>query len=358
MVHIKSIPIPSFDGSPWDDFPIATFAPAPRDAILPDGFFSTVNAPTFFKLAERGWVLPEKPRMDSVAVLEDGLVVIKERRFIRKGELVAMHQCEDGSRGIKVFGNELFNTLATDAETAAMPFMASEVSRERPVDYGMVAELLMENKLHGGKTMWVVGPAVVHAGAHHDFCKLMERGLVDILSIGNATAVHDIEYALYGTALGAGETEGDHSSHMRAINEVHKAGSISKLVETGLLTSGIMHACVTHGTDVIIAGSIRDDGPLPETITSVLSSQEAIRAAAQQTTLVVILATLLHGIATGNIFPTYYVRSGRIYALPFITVDADEFAVTKLKDRGTGQAIGVVGNARDFLAILASKFEK
>ncbi|OGD61179.1 hypothetical protein A3A71_01110 [Candidatus Berkelbacteria bacterium RIFCSPLOWO2_01_FULL_50_28] len=358
MVHIKSVPIPSFVGSPWSQFPPATFEAAPAPGVLPEGFFSTVNAPTFFKLGNYHWVLPEAPRMDAVAILDRGQVVIKERRFVRGGELVAMHQVEDGSQGIKVFGNELFDAERSASETAAMPFMTAGVSRERPVDYSILAELLMENKLYGGKAMWVVGPAVVHAGAHRDFCTIIDRGLVDILSIGNATAVHDIESALYGTALGAGEAEGDHSSHMRAINEVHKAGSVSALVDSGRLTGGIMHACITRTIPTIIAGSIRDDGPLPETITSVLESQEAIRTAAQRTTLVVILATVLHGIATGNIFPTYYVRDDRIFSLPFITVDMDEFAVTKLKDRGTGQAIGVVGNARDFLAILAGKFEK
>lgn len=350
--------MPDFSGEPWSRYPIATFRPAPADQVLPDGFYSSVNAPTFFKLDDNRWVLPEQPRMDAVAIREGDRIIVRERRFVRRGDLLAMHQSEDGSHGIKVFGNELFATVArSDQHASAMPFMASEVSRERPMSYRSLAELLLENRTIGGKTMWVIGPALVHAGGHRDVEWIVEHGFVDILSTGNALAVHDIERALYGTALGAGNSEGDHSSHMRAINEVYKAGSVTRLVEQGTLTRGIMHACVRKNIPVIIAGSIRDDGPLPETIVSILEAQEAIRAAAQTTTLVFVLATVLHGIATGNIFPTYWVRDERIYSLPLIAVDMDEFAVMKLKDRGTGQAIGCVGNARDVLRLIVNELK-
>jgi hypothetical protein len=174
---------------------------------------------------------------------------------------------------------------------------------------------------------------------------------------GNAVAVHDIEQALLGTTLGMDRSgrpmPGGHAFHMRAINRVARAGSIRAAVEQGVLTDGIMHACVTHDVPFILAGSIRDDGPLPDTVTNVVQAQEMMRQHASRTTMTIMIATALHSIAFGNMLPAYHVgEDGAVRPISTIAVDSSEFVVSKLKDRGTHQAFGVITNAQDFLHVL------
>src|SRR5690606_11627853 len=174
---------------------------------------------------------------------------------------------------------------------------------------------------------------------------------------GNAVAVHDIEQALTGTTLGMDSSgrpvSGGHSNHMRAINTIAAAGSIAAAVEAGVLRDGIMHACVVHGVPFILAGSIRDDGPLPDTITDVIRAQELMREHAQRATMAIMIATALHSIAFGNMLPAYVVEAdGSLRPLTTVAVDSSEFVINKLKDRGTHQAFGVITNAQDFLHVL------
>jgi lysine-ketoglutarate reductase/saccharopine dehydrogenase-like protein (TIGR00300 family) len=241
--------------------------------------------------------------------------------------------------------------------------MASEVSREKPIDYVTMAKLLITQRDQRGYTVWVTGPALVHSRARGDMSWFIANGFVGVLLAGNAVAVHDIEASIYGTTLGMTRTgeikQGGHGLHMRAINMVRAAGSIAAAVEQGLIKDGIMHACVTSKVPFVLTGSIRDDGPLPDVITDMLQAQNAMRAHTMKATMAVLVATALHAIATGNMLPAFVMEpGGGLRELPTICVDSSEFVVSKLKDRGSHQAFGVVTNAQDFMHILRLYVER
>ncbi|PYO66232.1 MAG: hypothetical protein DMD71_09130, partial [Gemmatimonadetes bacterium] len=256
---------PNFDAPPLSQAPEARFDPAPADGVLPDGFFSTSNLPTYVKVSG-AWRRPRLPRMDCAIVqYPTGDLVTAEPRKVRKGDKIAVATAEDGSEGVFVHTEGFLGGRHSANE---FRFMQTEVSRERPVDYAVLAELLGEEKERGGRIVWVVGPALVHARAREDMVWFIEHGYVGALLGGNAVAVHDLEAAIFGTTLGmssSGEgVEGGHALHMRAINAVRRAGSIDAAVRGGLVKGGIMHALVRRGIRYVLAGSIRDDGPLPE----------------------------------------------------------------------------------------------
>ena len=352
---------PDFDREELRDAPDARFEPAPADGVVPTGFFSSTNLPTYVKV-DGEWRLPETPRMDAALVREpDGRVRALEFRYVREGQPVAMGEAEDGSQGI--FVDAVGLVAAAETEKGEFQFMASEVSREKPVDYTRIADLLVRERERGGHVAWVLGPAVVHSRGRDVITWFIQNGFVDVLLGGNALAVHDIESALMGTTLGMDERgrprRGGHSFHMRAINQIAGAGSIEAAVEQGLLTDGIMHAAVTHDVPYVLAASIRDDGPLPVTITSAIEAQERMREHAVRTTMVIMVATALHSIAFGNMLPAYYTDDdGDIHPLTTIAVDSSEFVVNKLKDRGTHQAFGIITNAQDFLQVLRGYVER
>ena len=241
--------------------------------------------------------------------------------------------------------------------------MSSLVSREKPIDYGLMAEILIDERNRGGYPIWVTGPALVHARARSDMVWFIENGFVGALLAGNAVAVHDIEASIYGTTLGMTQTgvasPGGHGLHMRAINKVRAAGSIASAVESGIVKNGIMHALVTRKIPFVLTGSIRDDGPLPEVITDALAAQDAMKAHTTKATMAILVATALHAIATGNMLPAFVTEAdGTLRELPTICVDSSEFVVSKLKDRGTHQAFGVVTNAQDFMHIFRLYVER
>ena len=335
--------------------PDAIFVAAPADGVLPDDFFSTSNLPTYVRV-NGAWRLPALPRMDSAIVkLDDGSLRTTEARYVRAGQLVATGYAEDGSEGIYVNATG-FHTH-DEAEGDEFQFMSSAVSREKPVDYANIAELMRAERERGGHIVWVVGPAVLHSRGRDVITWFIENGYVDALLGGNAVGVHDIEQALLGTTLGMDRSgrpvQGGHAFHMRAINRIARAGSIRAAVEQGVLTEGIMHACVKHDVPFILAGSIRDDGPLPDTVTDVIRAQELMREHAVRATMTIMVATALHSIAFGNMLPAYVDREGEDpRPLTTIAVDSSEFVVSKLKDRGTHQAFGVITNAQDFLHVL------
>jgi lysine-ketoglutarate reductase/saccharopine dehydrogenase-like protein (TIGR00300 family) len=345
---------PDFDSPPLLDAPDATFVPAPSDGVLPDDFFSTTNLPTWVRMDGR-WRLPRTPRMDSAIILEaDGDPRVLEGRYVRAGQPVAVGDAEDGSQGIFVHATGL---LASAATTGEFQFMSSQVSREKPVDYAEMARLLHEERERHGHIVWVVGPAVLHSRGRDIISWFIRNGFVHALLGGNAIAVHDIEQALMGTTLGMDRSGrpvgGGHAYHMRAINRIAAAGSIRNAVQQGILTEGIMHDCVRHDVPFVLAGSIRDDGPLPDTITDTVRAQEIMRAHAQKTTMTIMIATALHAIAFGNMLPAYAGDdAASIRPIATIAVDSSEFVVSKLKDRGTHQAFGVITNAQDFLHVL------
>ncbi|MEP6472970.1 MAG: hypothetical protein ABJC74_04575, partial [Gemmatimonadota bacterium] len=226
-----------------------------------------------------------------------------------------------------------------------------------------LAAKLVEEKTRGGYLVWVAGPALVHSRARSDFEWFINQGYVQAVLAGNAVAVHDIEAAIFGTTLGMTNTgqptDGGHGLHMRAINKVRALGSIDKAVESGLIKSGIMHALVTRKVPFVLAGSIRDDGPLPGVFSHSLEAQDAMREHAVKATGALLVASALHAIAVGNMLPAYHTNFGGVPTpLMTICVDQTEFVVNKLKDRGTHQAYGVVTNAQDFMHVLRFYVEK
>jgi lysine-ketoglutarate reductase/saccharopine dehydrogenase-like protein (TIGR00300 family) len=352
---------PNFEAPPLAHAPEARFEAAPADGVLPDGFFSTTNLPTYLKVGG-AWRRPRWPRMDCVVALRPtGELVATEPRKVKKGTKVAVGGAEDGSEGIVVH-TEGF--LAGRHSANEFRFMQTEVSRERPVDYAVLAQLLGEEKELSGKIVWVIGPALVHARAREDMVWFIEQGYVGALLGGNAVAVHDLEAAIFGTSLGVSssgeEVAGGHSLHMRAINAIRRAGSIAAAVQGGLVTGGIMHALVTHKVPYVLAGSIRDDGPLPEVLSDTLAAQDAMREITVQATFAVFVATALHAIAVGNMLPAFVdaATPDGVRPLTTICVDQTEFVVNKLRDRGTHQAYGVVTNAQDFMHVLRFYVER
>jgi len=311
--------------------------PAPRNGVFPEEFYATSNLETSIYLGGR-WVPVRNPEMDS------GIRVSKGRRSartvkmarVKKGNLIVT-----GHRGVRVVPAESKRT-PEDFE-----FMTSEVSTEKPkgVLIASVARLLREQRTAGRPILWVCGPAVVHSGGAPLLERLVHAGYVQVLFAGNALAAHDIERALMGTSLGVSVREGaitsaGHENHLHAINTIRRLGGIRQAVREGVLREGIMHACVTQGVDVVLAGSIRDDGPLPEVITDVARAQDEMRRRCRGVKLAVMVATLLHSVATGNMLPA----STRV-----VCVDIHESAVTKLMDRGTFQTIGIVTDVQPFL---------
>lgn len=345
---------PNFSALGLESAPDCIFEPAPKVATLPDGFSSTTNFPTYVKI-NGVWRLPKKPRMDSHLVYDPNTdsLEIKEFRLIQKGDLVAVAQHEDGSDGVFVWTKGFQQEEVIEEE--AFSFMNSDVSREKPVDYGAILQAFKDNR--DGYIIWVIGPALVHARGREAMEWLIRNGYAHCVLAGNAVAVHDIEAALYGSTLGmkadgTGAAAG-HACHMRAINEVKKSGSINNLVNSGKIQSGIMRALVQEDVPFVLAGSIRDDGPLPDTITDALDAQAEMRKHTNQATMVVMVATALHSIAVGNMLSTYHqAENGTIREITTICVDQTEFVVSKLKDRGTHQAFGVVTNAQDFMRLI------
>jgi lysine-ketoglutarate reductase/saccharopine dehydrogenase-like protein (TIGR00300 family) len=344
---------PDFTEARFADAPDARFVPAPADGVLPDDFFATSNLPIYVK-CDGVWRLPRVPRMDGVIVQEPNGLRVVEGRYVRADQPVAVGYAEDGSEGIFV---NFTGFTGAPMETGEFQFMSSAVSREKPVDYALMADMLRSEKQRGGHIVWVVGPAVLHSRGRDVITWFIENGYVGALLGGNAVAVHDIEQALLGTTLGMDRTgrpvSGGHSFHMRAINRIARAGSIRDAVRQGVLTQGIMHACVTHDVPFVLAGSIRDDGPLPDTINDVVRAQELMREHATRATMTIMIATALHSIAFGNMLPAYVVEDdSTLRPLTTIAVDTSEFVVGKLKDRGTHHAFGVITNAQDFLHVL------
>lgn len=354
---------PDFSLARLRQAPNAKWAAAPANGVLPPDFFSTTNLPTYLKV-DGEWRLPSQPRMDGAVVLDDGGGLrVHEGRYIRAGDRVAIGRAEDGSEGIYVHASGFLDERG-EGPAGEFKFMSSEVSREKPTDYEQIARMLLSERERGGHIVWVVGPAVLHSRGRDNLAWFIANGFVNVLFGGNAIAVHDIEAAVMGTTLGMNSRgvplKGGHAFHMRAINRVREAGSIPNAVAQGLISGGVMHALVNHGVPYILAGSIRDDGPLPDTITDIIAAQEAMKEHTTRATAVMMIATALHSIAAGNMLPSYVhdEATGEIRPLATVCVDSSEFVVSKLKDRGTHQAFGVITNAQDFLHVLRHYVEE
>jgi lysine-ketoglutarate reductase/saccharopine dehydrogenase-like protein (TIGR00300 family) len=322
----------------------ATLKPALRDRCVPEDFYSTTNHRTYVRV--RGeWREVEQQRMDGILVVDGTRVGCRKLRDVRGGEQVVC-----GVEGIRV--QPEFKTR----DRHGFAFMASEVSTERRVEISTakLAAMLREVKSRGGRIGVVAGPVVVHTGGVPYLSGMIRQGYVDVLLSGNALAVHDIEHAMFRTSLGVSLETGisvsdGHKNHMRAINAIYHAGGIRAAVEAGTLVSGIMYECVRKNVPFVLAGSIRDDGPLPETMMDLIAAQEAYAGAVRDVEMILMLGTMLHSIGVGNMIPSW---------ITTVCVDINASTVTKLSDRGSAQAIGIVTDVGLFLSLLSRELDK
>ena len=319
--------------------------PAPKDMVMPDDFYSTTNNHTevFYKAK---WVKVENMMMDKCVVVKSNRAFCTPIRQVKKGDTIVV-----GERGIRVTPPE-----RPREGINLFQFMGSGSSSERPTQHiaRKVAQDIYKTKKQGGKIVLVGGPAIVHTGASDSIATLIKFGFIDAVLAGNALAVHDIEYSTLGTSLGMNVRDGTlairgHRNHMQAINSVFKAGSISKMVQKRLLTKGIMYECVRKNVPFVLAGSLRDDGPLPDVLTDMTIAQRKYKEVLKDAKMVIMIATMLHSIATGNMLPA---------DVKVIVVDINQPTVTKLMDRGTWQALGIVTDVGAFLPLVTQEIQK
>jgi lysine-ketoglutarate reductase/saccharopine dehydrogenase-like protein (TIGR00300 family) len=318
----------------------ALVRPAEKDRCVPDDFYSTTNHRTHVRVRGR-WIEVEKQRMDAVIVVSGDRAECRKLRDVRAGEPVVC-----GHEGIRV------TPEFKERDRLGFAFMSNDVSSERRVEGSVarIAQMMRDVKKAGGRIAVVAGPVVVHTGGVEHFSELIRLGYVDVVLAGNALAVHDVEFALSGTSLGidllaGAPVEQGHRNHMAAINTINRAGSIRDAVDAGVLKSGVMYECVKHGVEYVLAGSIRDDGPVPDTLMDLIEAQEKYALALSNNVhLVLMLSSMLHSIGVGNMLPSW---------VRVVCVDINPAVVTKLSDRGSQQTVGVVTDVGLFLHRLA-----
>jgi lysine-ketoglutarate reductase/saccharopine dehydrogenase-like protein (TIGR00300 family) len=323
----------------------AVFVNADLDGAFPDGFYSTTNQRTEVRVRGR-WIPVDDQEMDC------GILVDESAESAR---CVAMCRVERGQRIVVGHRGVRVSPLERERDSSEFEFMASSVSSEKPkaATVRRIGSEMKATRAAGGKILLVAGPALIHTGSVEYISRMIREGFIHVLFAGNALAAHDIEYALFGTSLGVYVDRGTaaekgHEHHLRAINTIRRLGGIRPAVESGVLRSGIMYECIRHNVDFVLAGSIRDDGPLPDVITDVLVAQDRMRAALGGVKFCLMIATTLHSIATGNLLPAW-VRT--------VCVDINPATVTKLADRGTFQSIGVVTDVEPFLRALGQELD-
>jgi lysine-ketoglutarate reductase/saccharopine dehydrogenase-like protein (TIGR00300 family) len=312
-----------------------------KDKCAPLDFYSTTNHRTQVRLGGQ-WLEVGQQRMDAMVVVENGAAYCRKLRDLKAGDKVVT-----GMRGIRVIPD------AKDRDRLSFSFMSNEVSSERQVETAVAQTVgIMKAVREAGKKIVVVsGPVVVHTGGTRPLCDLIRTGWVDALLAGNALAVHDIEAALLGTSLGIRQSDGrqeehGHRNHMRAINAIYHAGSIPEAVGKGALKSGVMYECVRANVPFVLAGSLRDDGPLPDTVTDMNVAQNLYTRHLEKAGLVLCLSSMLHSIATGNMLPSW---------VKMVCVDINPAVATKVSDRGSSQTVGVVTDVGLFLDLLSRK---
>lgn len=316
-----------------------TLVPSPKDKVAPEGFYSTSHHVTHIYYKGE-WKLVKEIEMDCLIVVDGEDISCKPIADIKEGDLIVV-----GRDGVKITPPQ-----RSRGKQGVFEFMNSDVSSEKPMMsiINDVASEIKNIKANGGKIALVGGPAIVHTGSAGIVAQLIKDGMIDVIFAGNALATHDIECDQFGTSLGVCVKTGEviahgHTHHMRAINRINKSGSIREAVEDGTLKSGIMYECIKNDVPFVLAGSIRDDGPLPDVITDTAESQKLMRKYAQEVDMVIMISTMLHSIATGNLLPSR-VKS--------ICVDINPSTVTKLADRGSAQVVGIVTDVGAFLPVL------
>jgi lysine-ketoglutarate reductase/saccharopine dehydrogenase-like protein (TIGR00300 family) len=321
------------------------YKPAPANGVLPEDFYSSTHLPTQVRLNGR-WVDVKNTEMDLVIVVSPAYSEAKmiPSSAVVQGELVVV-----GHDGIRILPPQ------RSREREVFSFMGSNVSSEHPKRLVIeeIAKQMREIRSHGGKILIVAGPAIVHSGAGPQLAKLIRDGYVQVLFGGNAIATHDVESILFGTSLGVALKDGravpgGHRNHMAAINAVRSAGSLREAVESGVIGQGIMYECIKNNVDLVLAGSVRDDGPMPDVITDTAKAQVRMRSALVGVEMVLMIATMLHSIATGNMLKA---------SVKVVAVDINPAVVTKLADRGTFQALGLVTDAELFVRELSSAID-
>ncbi len=320
--------------------------PAPADAVFPEAFYSTTNMDTFVRFNGR-WIPVQWSEMDCGVLLDSTAGTARTIPLIqvKAGDPIVV-----GHRGIRVI------PLGRDQRVSgAFEFMNSEVSSEKPkrLVVNRVAKLMRDNRAAGKRIVAVLGPAIIHTGAAPAFARLVKAGWIDVVFGGNAVATHDIESAFFGTSLGINlekgdSVEGGHEHHLRAINKIRRAGGIRQAVEQGVLTKGLFYDIVKKDVPYVLAGSIRDDGPLPDVITDTMVAQQSMREHVRDAGLCLMLCSMLHSIATGNLL------AAEVHT---VCVDINPAAVTKLADRGSFQTIGIVTDVGLFLDELVAELE-
>jgi lysine-ketoglutarate reductase/saccharopine dehydrogenase-like protein (TIGR00300 family) len=318
---------------------------SPKNFVMPDNFYSTTNNHT--QVFHKGkWIQVENMMMDKCIVIKANKAFCVPVREVKKGDQIIV-----GEKGVKITPPERPREGVNVFE-----FMGSSSSSERPTQHiaKKVAEDIYNTKKKGGKIVIVGGPAIVHTGADDAVSELIKSGYIDGVLAGNALAVHDIEYATLGTSLGMNVKDATlayhgHRNHMDAINAVFKAGSIANMVKTKKLTKGIMYECVKNKVPFVLASSIRDDGPLPDVITDVTEAQREYKKVLKDASMVIMISTMLHSIATGNMLPAN---------VKVIVIDINQPTVTKLMDRGTWQALGIVSDVGAFLPMVVQEIRK
>ena len=315
-----------------------------RDRCAPEDFYSTTNHRTLIRHLQQ-WIEVENQRMDALVVIAGGRAVCRRMRDLQAGDQVVV-----GMRGIRVVPE------SKERDRMAFAFMSNGISSERQVETAVrqTANLIEQSIEQGQKVLAVAGPVVVHTGGVPGLSQLIRSGFVHGLLSGNALGVHDVEAALFGTSLGVRLADGrqeehGHRNHMRAINAIYHCGGIEHAVESGRLRSGILYECVKNHVPFVLAGSLRDDGPLPDTITDMNEAQDAYAQQLKGTGLVLCLGSMLHSIATGNMLPSW---------VKIVCVDINPAVATKVSDRGTGQAVGVVTDVGLFLDLLSRTLVK
>ena len=344
-----------FSFEPFVSAPDAVMKTVEQKGTAPEGYHATTIFPEYFKISGK-WVLAEKSRMDCVAVVDgDGRLEIKEFRRLDIGDRVVVGRTEDASEGIYVHPLGFSEASCSDECFAFRTGRSRETSYSR--DYDRLYEVLKYER-DNGYIVWVLGPAVVFdSDSRKAMCSLIEHGFVDAVLAGNALATHDLEGAIFKTALGqdiytqASRPNG-HYHHLDVLNKARKAESMEKLIETEEIKDGVVYSCIKNGIPLVLSGSIRDDGPLPGVIADVYAAQDAMREHTKKATTVLGLATQLHSIATGNMTPSYQVVNGAVRPVFIYSIDISEFAVNKLRDRGTLEVTSIVTNIQDFLVNL------
>ena len=355
MLALRRYMAPDFTQEMFLSAPDAVFIAVEKDGVAPENFHAMSIYPEYFKV-DGQWLLAEESRMDCVAVLEEGRIIVREFRLLKKGDLVAVGRTERCEDGIYLHADG-FNEEKTAEE--AFTFRRSR-SRETAYsqDYTELYDVLRHDREHG-KIVWVMGPAFAFdRDAREAMSKLIEAGYVHAILAGNALATHDLEAAYLGTALGQDiythiSQPNGHYNHLETINRVRHHGSIPAFIEAEGIDNGVIYSCEKHGVPYVLCGSIRDDGPLPPVYGDVYQGQNAMRDEIRGATTVICMATMLHTIAVGNMTPSYRVmKDGTVRQVYFYCVDVSEFAVNKLGDRGSLSARGIVTNVQDFVVLL------